>query len=204
MILDLTPLLHLGKQCRAFEKAKPEVPFFPPQHSGLVESSQFLWILWWLMLLSSCSKWEQILVLLSFLFFIFSSKKQERMRPHFVLFGDSITEQSFRPGGWGAALADAYSRKVPFEWNIFLYLYLELNFWGPWRKPISYILFICSNLGLFTIYFEKLMVLRNTHIEFLKEISLYLSCSFSPCVLVVFEENPIHIYFSFVWICSYL
>ncbi|XXG84022.1 hypothetical protein AAC387_Pa10g1637 [Persea americana] len=64
------------------------------------------------MLLSSCSKWEQILVLLSFLFFIFYSKKQERMRPHFVLFGDSITELSFRPGGWGAALADAYSRKA--------------------------------------------------------------------------------------------
>jgi hypothetical protein len=29
-----------------------------------------------------------------------------------VLFGDSITEQSFRPGGWGAALADSYSRKL--------------------------------------------------------------------------------------------
>jgi hypothetical protein len=29
-----------------------------------------------------------------------------------VLFGDSITEQSFRPGGWGAALADTYSRKA--------------------------------------------------------------------------------------------
>lgn len=29
-----------------------------------------------------------------------------------MLFGDSITEQSFRSGGWGAALADTYSRKV--------------------------------------------------------------------------------------------
>jgi hypothetical protein len=34
------------------------------------------------------------------------------LRPRLVLFGDSITEQSFRPGGWGAALADTYSRKV--------------------------------------------------------------------------------------------
>jgi isoamyl acetate esterase len=34
------------------------------------------------------------------------------VRPRLVLFGDSITEQSFRPGGWGAALADTYSRKV--------------------------------------------------------------------------------------------
>ncbi|PUZ56510.1 hypothetical protein GQ55_5G318200 [Panicum hallii var. hallii] len=34
------------------------------------------------------------------------------VRPRVVLFGDSITEQSFRPGGWGAALADTYSRKA--------------------------------------------------------------------------------------------
>ncbi|KAK4264341.1 hypothetical protein QN277_025536 [Acacia crassicarpa] len=34
------------------------------------------------------------------------------MRPQIVLFGDSITEQSFLPGGWGAALANSYSRKA--------------------------------------------------------------------------------------------
>uniref|UniRef100_A0ACD5XWP3 Uncharacterized protein n=1 Tax=Avena sativa TaxID=4498 RepID=A0ACD5XWP3_AVESA len=34
------------------------------------------------------------------------------LRPRLVLFGDSITEQSFRAGGWGAALADTYSRKA--------------------------------------------------------------------------------------------
>lgn len=48
------------------------------------------------------------------------------MRPQFVLFGDSITEQSFRPGGWAAALADTYSRKVLFFFlflkNVILYL----------------------------------------------------------------------------------
>ncbi|NP_001357595.1 GDSL esterase/lipase At5g62930 [Zea mays] len=37
---------------------------------------------------------------------------QKMVRPRLVLFGDSITEQSFRPGGWGAALADTYSRKA--------------------------------------------------------------------------------------------
>ncbi|XP_074565318.1 GDSL esterase/lipase At5g62930 [Curcuma longa] len=36
----------------------------------------------------------------------------ERARPQFVLFGDSITEQSFRHGGWGASLANTYSRKA--------------------------------------------------------------------------------------------
>ncbi|KAJ4712349.1 GDSL esterase/lipase [Melia azedarach] len=34
------------------------------------------------------------------------------MRPQIVLFGDSITQQSFGSGGWGAALADSYCRKV--------------------------------------------------------------------------------------------
>ncbi|PWA87998.1 SGNH hydrolase-type esterase superfamily protein [Artemisia annua] len=34
------------------------------------------------------------------------------MRPSIVLFGDSITEQSFQYGGWGASLTDTYSRKA--------------------------------------------------------------------------------------------
>ncbi|KAM7479899.1 hypothetical protein LguiA_028112 [Lonicera macranthoides] len=34
------------------------------------------------------------------------------MRPQIVLFGDSITQQSFRSAGWGASLADTYSRKA--------------------------------------------------------------------------------------------
>ncbi|MBA0690095.1 hypothetical protein Goari_007791 [Gossypium aridum] len=34
------------------------------------------------------------------------------MRPNIVLFGDSITQESFRSGGWGASLADTYSRKA--------------------------------------------------------------------------------------------
>jgi hypothetical protein len=44
------------------------------------------------------------------------------MRPQIVLFGDSITEQSFRAGGWGAALADTYSRKVNSTFTILLFL----------------------------------------------------------------------------------
>lgn len=36
------------------------------------------------------------------------------MRPRLVLFGDSITEQSFADGGWGAALADRFARQVHF------------------------------------------------------------------------------------------
>lgn len=100
------------------------------------------------MLSSSCSKWEHFFILLSFLFLIFATEKQEIMRPQFVLFGDSITQQSFGPGGWGAALADSYSRKVPF-------LFFFLNSCGPWRKPISYLLFICLDLPLFTISLKR-------------------------------------------------
>ena len=33
-------------------------------------------------------------------------------RPGIVLFGDSLTQRSFGPGGWGAGVADAYCRKV--------------------------------------------------------------------------------------------
>lgn len=40
------------------------------------------------------------------------SRSYRTMRPQIVLFGDSITEQSFRSGGWGADLADTYARKV--------------------------------------------------------------------------------------------
>lgn len=52
--------------------------------------------------------------------------ERERMRPGIVIFGDSITQQSFRTGGWGASLADTYSRKVPFQFNSTLSLSLSL------------------------------------------------------------------------------
>lgn len=34
------------------------------------------------------------------------------VRPKIILFGDSITQQSFTVGGWGARLADHYARKA--------------------------------------------------------------------------------------------
>ncbi|XP_057833328.2 GDSL esterase/lipase WDL1 isoform X3 [Cryptomeria japonica] len=33
-------------------------------------------------------------------------------RPQFVLFGASLTEYAFQPGGWGASLTDIYARKA--------------------------------------------------------------------------------------------
>ncbi|KAJ7361793.1 isoamyl acetate-hydrolyzing esterase [Desmophyllum pertusum] len=34
-----------------------------------------------------------------------------KLFPKIVLFGDSITQESFSEGGWGAAIADHYQRK---------------------------------------------------------------------------------------------
>ena len=34
------------------------------------------------------------------------------LRPQFIVFGDSITQQAFSPGGWAAMLSDAYQRRV--------------------------------------------------------------------------------------------
>lgn len=39
-------------------------------------------------------------------------KKKKKMRPKIYLFGDSITEESFADGGWGASLTHHFSRAV--------------------------------------------------------------------------------------------
>lgn len=39
-------------------------------------------------------------------------RKEGVMRPKIVLFGDSITEESFAVGGWGARLANHFNRTV--------------------------------------------------------------------------------------------
>jgi hypothetical protein len=44
------------------------------------------------------------------------------LRPEFVLFGDSITQESFDDGGWGAALASLYARQVLF------FFFFDLSF----------------------------------------------------------------------------
>jgi hypothetical protein len=49
------------------------------------------------------------------------------LRPEFVLFGDSITQESFDDGGWGAALASLYARQV-------LFFFFDLSFLS---QPIS-------------------------------------------------------------------
>ncbi|GLT65476.1 hypothetical protein SLA2020_379080 [Shorea laevis] len=75
------------------------------------------------------------------------------MRPQIVLFGDSITEQSFRTGGWGAALADTYSRKADVlvrgyggyntRWALFLLQHLFPL--GAAKPPVATTIFFGAN-----------------------------------------------------------
>ncbi|KAI3454485.1 hypothetical protein Pfo_011148 [Paulownia fortunei] len=75
------------------------------------------------------------------------------MRPQIVLFGDSITQQSFGSGGWGAALADIYSRKVDVvlrgyggyntRWALFLLQHLFPL--GSATPPVAVTIFFGAN-----------------------------------------------------------
>lgn len=58
------------------------------------------------------------------------------MRPKIVLFGDSITEDSFGDGGWGASLADLLRRKV----YIFLFINTQFCMNYSIMKKTTYIL----------------------------------------------------------------
>ncbi|CAA3002501.1 GDSL esterase lipase At5g62930 [Olea europaea subsp. europaea] len=75
------------------------------------------------------------------------------MRPQIVLFGDSITAQSFRSGGWGAALADTYTRKADVvvrgyggyntRWALFLLNHLFPM--GSATPPVATTIFFGAN-----------------------------------------------------------
>ncbi|KAI3864317.1 hypothetical protein MKX03_004525 [Papaver bracteatum] len=74
------------------------------------------------------------------------------MRSHVVLFGDSITEQSFKPNGWGSALANTYTRKVDVvvrgyggynsRWALFLLQTLLVGYTNP---PVAVTIFFGAN-----------------------------------------------------------
>ncbi|KAI3931319.1 hypothetical protein MKX01_040236 [Papaver californicum] len=64
------------------------------------------------------------------------------MRSHVVLFGDSITEQSFKPDGWGSALANTYTRKV----DVVVRGFGGYNSrWGYSNPPIAVTIFFGAN-----------------------------------------------------------
>ncbi|XP_024022436.1 GDSL esterase/lipase At5g62930 isoform X1 [Morus notabilis] len=120
------------------------------------------------------------------------------MKPQIVLFGDSITEQSFRPGGWGAALADTYSRKADVlvrgyggyntRWALFL-LHQLFPLDSPKPPAAVTIFFGANDAAVLGRTSERQHVPIEEYKENLRKIVLYLK-KCSPTVLVVLITPP--------------
>ncbi|GAB2289506.1 hypothetical protein Dimus_023816 [Dionaea muscipula] len=120
------------------------------------------------------------------------------MRPQIVLFGDSITEQSFRAGGWGAGLADNYSRKADvlnrgyggYNTRWALYLLHHIFSLGLEKPPIAATIFFGANdAALQGRTGERQHVPLQEYKENLKKIVQHLK-DCSPTMLVVLITPP--------------
>ncbi|KAM0035098.1 putative GDSL lipase/esterase, SGNH hydrolase superfamily [Helianthus debilis subsp. tardiflorus] len=120
------------------------------------------------------------------------------MRPQFVLFGDSITELSFRCGGWGASLTDTYSRKADIvvrgyggyttRWALFLLHHIfPLTSSTP---PVATTVFFGANDAALTgRYSERQHVPLDEYKENLRKIVRHLK-ECSPTMLIVLITPP--------------
>ncbi|KAL5725111.1 hypothetical protein ACHQM5_008291 [Ranunculus cassubicifolius] len=120
------------------------------------------------------------------------------MRPQIVLFGDSITEQSFRHGGWGSSLADTYSRKADVlvrgyggyntRWALFLLHHL---FPPSCEKPAvaATIFFGANDAALLGRTSERQHVPIDEYKENLRKIARHLK-ECSPTMLVILITPP--------------
>lgn len=120
------------------------------------------------------------------------------MRAQMILFGDSITEQSFRAGGWGAALADTYSRKADVvvrgyggyttRWALFLLHYIFPL--GSKQPPDAATIFFGANdAALLGRTSERQHVPVEEYKENLRRIARHLK-ECSPTMLVVLITPP--------------
>ncbi|KAJ0988175.1 hypothetical protein J5N97_006531 [Dioscorea zingiberensis] len=119
-------------------------------------------------------------------------------RPRFVLFGDSITEQGFRNGGWAAALANTYSRKADVivrgyggyntRWALFL---IDMLFPPSASEPIAAttIFFGANDAALQGRTSERQYVPIEEYKENLKKMVHQMKNS-SPGMLVVLITPP--------------
>ncbi|MCL7031583.1 hypothetical protein MKW94_022416 [Papaver nudicaule] len=119
------------------------------------------------------------------------------MRPHVVLFGDSITEQSFKPDGWGAALANTYTRKVDVvvrgyggynsRWALFLLQTLLVGYSNP---PVAVTIFFGANdAALLGRTSERQHVPVEEYKENIRKIVRHFK-ELSPTMLVVIITPP--------------
>ncbi|KVH98219.1 Lipase, GDSL [Cynara cardunculus var. scolymus] len=120
------------------------------------------------------------------------------MRPHIVLFGDSITEQSFRYGGWGASLTDTYSRKADIvvrgyggyntRWALFLLHHIFPL--GSTTPPVAATIFFGANdAALAGRTSERQYVPLEEYKENLRKIVRHLK-ECSPTMLIVLITPP--------------
>ncbi|XP_026379471.1 GDSL esterase/lipase At5g62930-like isoform X1 [Papaver somniferum] len=119
------------------------------------------------------------------------------MRSHVVLFGDSITEQSFKPNGWGSALANTYTRKVDVvvrgyggyksRWALFLLQTLLVGYTNP---PVAVTIFFGANdAALLGRTSERQHVPVEEYKENLRKIVHHFK-ELSPAMLVVIIIPP--------------
>ncbi|XP_057728877.1 GDSL esterase/lipase At5g62930-like [Arachis stenosperma] len=120
------------------------------------------------------------------------------MRGQIMLFGDSITEQSFRQGGWGAALANAYCRQADVvlrgyagyntKWALFL---LNRIFPLDSSKPriATTIFFGANDAALSGRTNERFHVPIEDYKQNLRKIVLHLK-ECSPTMLIVLITPP--------------
>ncbi|KAK8569372.1 hypothetical protein V6N13_046431 [Hibiscus sabdariffa] len=95
------------------------------------------------------------------------------MRPSIVLFGDSITEESFASGGWGASLANTYSRKDSSS-----------------KPPVATTIFFGANdAALLGGFRERHHVLLDEYKDNLRKIVIHLK-ECSPTMLIVLITPP--------------
>ncbi|TYH41496.1 hypothetical protein ES332_D12G321100v1 [Gossypium tomentosum] len=120
------------------------------------------------------------------------------MRPNIVLFGDSITQESFRSGGWGASLADTYSRKADVvlrgyggyntRWALFLLHHLFPL--GSTKPPVATTIFLGANdAALAGRTSERQHVPVEEYKENLRKIVRHLK-ECSPTMLIVLITPP--------------
>ncbi|CAN1347739.1 GDSL esterase/lipase At5g62930 [Linum perenne] len=127
------------------------------------------------------------------------------MRPQIVLFGDSITEQSFRSGGWGASLTDSYSRKADVfnrgyggyntRWALFLLhqlFPLVLHYFFPFSSNITdptTVFFGANDAALLGRTSEKQHVPLDEYKDNLRKVVKHLK-DCSPTMLIVLITPP--------------
>ncbi|KAI4319076.1 hypothetical protein MLD38_032721 [Melastoma candidum] len=120
------------------------------------------------------------------------------VRPEVVLFGDSITEQSFRLRGWGSSLTDTYARKADvvlrgyggYTTRLALFLLPQIFPLDSPKPPAAVTVFFGANdAALLGRASERQHVPLEEYTENLKKIVRHLK-KCSPMMLIVLITPP--------------